>query len=100
MYEIYEKISYLKGLADGLEFEKNSGEGKLLVAMIDVMEEMIDAIDDNFEYCEDLEDYISFIDEDLSDVEDELFEYEYEDLFDEEDFCDCCGEFEEEEIEE
>ena len=31
-----EKAAYIKGLADGLDFDKNSAEGKLLAALIDL----------------------------------------------------------------
>ena len=83
-----EKVAYLKGLADGLNIDKASAEGKLFSAIIDVLDDL--ALD-----VEDLTDQIDAIDLDLSDLE----EYVYEE---DEDFCEGCegcdgyGDFEEE----
>lgn len=101
---LYQKVSYLRGLAEGLEIEEESKEGKLLLHIVDTLEEFADVIGEVAEDYEDLEEYVSYIDEDLSDVEDELYGfddeeddyYPYED-FDDEDFecvdfdCDCCN---------
>ena len=38
--EITEKVAYLKGLAEGMELDTNKKEGKLLAAMIDVLEDI------------------------------------------------------------
>jgi len=114
---LYQKVAYLKGLAEGMEIEEESKEGKLLIHIIDALEEFAHVITDMIENYEDLEEYVEYIDEDLSDVEDEIYgydefddEYDYYpfDNFDEEDLesvefdCDCCedeilDEFEEKE---
>lgn len=104
MEYLYQKVSYLRGLAEGLEIDEESKEGKLLLHIIDTLEDFADAMDETMENYEDLEEYVSYIDEDLSDVEDELYGfddeddfYPYED-FDDENFecidfdCDCCDE--------
>ncbi len=75
-----EKAIYLKGLADGLNFDRESAEGKLLVALIDLCSEMaedIESLEDDTQY---LNDYIEEIDEDLGEVEEYLYD----------DDCDCC----------
>ena len=82
---INEKAVYLKGLADGLSFDKDSAEGKLIAALIDLCSDMakkLEEVDDDVEY---LNDYIEEIDEDLGDVEEYLFG-------DDECDCDCCDE--------
>ena len=38
--EISEKVAYLKGLAEGLNLDTESKEGKLIVAIIDVLDDM------------------------------------------------------------
>ena len=38
--EISEKVAYLKGLAEGLNLDTDSKEGKLIAAIIDVLDEM------------------------------------------------------------
>ena len=81
---INEKAIYLKGLADGLNYDKESAEGKLIAALIDLcsaMAKKLDEVDEDIEY---LNDYIEEIDEDLGEVE----EYLYDDDCD----CDCCDE--------
>ena len=74
-----EKVAYLKGLADGLNIDKASAEGKLFSAIIDVLDDLALSM-------EDLTDQIDAVDEDLGDLE----EYVYED---DDDFCsgDCEG---------
>lgn len=36
---ISEKSAYIKGLADGLDYDKESAEGKLITALIDLVGE-------------------------------------------------------------
>lgn len=89
-----EKVAYLKGLCEGLNLDENTPEGKLLVNIIDVLDEMaaeVMAIDDT---QIELQNEIDEIDEDLAEVEDYLFydDEEYDD-FDIEDIdCPYCGE--------
>ena len=42
--DISKKVAYIKGLADGLELDKESKEGKIIAAMLDVLDEMADTI--------------------------------------------------------
>ena len=76
-----EKTAFLKGLAEGLDYDKNTKEGKLLAALIDLVDEMakeiadiqedIEEIDEDLDY---LNDYVEELDDDLQDVEDYLDE--------------------------
>ena len=75
-----EKAAYLKGLADGLDFDKTTAEGKLIAAMLELLDEMTDTIDAIGEDMDYLGDYIEEVDKDLGELE----EYCYEDD------CDCC----------
>ncbi len=88
---ITEKVAYLKGMADGMELDKESGkEAKLLKVVIDVLEEIGYAIEDLEEADELLHDGLDAVSEDLEDVESLLFDEDDED----EDDCDCdccCG---------
>lgn len=91
MEYLYEKVAYLRGLAEGLEIEEKSKEGKLMVHIIDALEDFADAISDLNEEQEELNEYVDFIDEDLADVEEEVFgefDDEYDDEFDDEDDID------------
>ena len=76
-----EKVAYLKGLAEGLNLDKDAKETKLFEAMFDILEEMALTVNELDEDLATVEEYVDCIDEDL----DELEEYIYED----DDFCDC-----------
>ena len=101
--EISEKVAYLKGLAEGLNLDTDSKEGKLIAAIIDVLDDMAEKfaeVDD--ELC-DVEDGLDAVSDDLSEVEESLYELEDEDedeWDDDEDEEDCfmttCPECEEE----
>lgn len=80
---ISEKVAYLKGLADGLELEKEtSKEGKLLAVVIEVLEEIGYSIEDMEEANEMLVEGLGAVSEDLEDVEEILFSSD-------DDECDC-----------
>ena len=71
--EISEKVAYLKGLAEGLNLDTDSKEGKLIAAIIDVLDDMAEKfaeVDD--EPC-DVEDGLDAVSDDLSDVEETLY---------------------------
>ncbi|SEF81884.1 hypothetical protein SAMN05660865_01096 [Caloramator fervidus] len=77
---VKERVSYLKGLADGLGINEDTKEGKLLIAIIDVLDEIAEEIDRIYGEQADLEEYVDAIDEDLTRLEDELYEDDdYED---------------------
>ncbi len=84
---VTEKVAYLKGLAEGLSLDENDKTQKILLAVIDVLDDMALTVADLDDLVDDLSDQIDAIDEDLSDVEDYL-----EDECDGD--CDCCGEYE------
>ena len=84
-----EKTAYIKGLADGLDFDKNSAEGKLIAALIDLTGELCEYVAELSDEMDELRDYAEELDQDLGEVE------EY--LMDECDCdCDCCDEDEDE----
>lgn len=73
MAEIKEKISYLMGLAAGLELNKDSKEGKIFDAVIDVLKNMADDMDQLVENQEDTEKYLEALDMDLGELEAEFY---------------------------
>ena len=81
--EISEKVAYLKGLAEGLALDTETKEGKLIAAIIDVLDEMSERFEDIDENLADLEDGLDAVSEDLSDVEETIYELD-EDEEDEE----------------
>ena len=83
---ITEKVAYLKGLMDGLDSDKTTKEGKIFVALADVLEDIALTVADN---C----DQIDAIDEDLENLEEFVYEGDFFDDEDDDDFCigDCDG---------
>ena len=79
--DICEKIAYIKGLAEGLGLDEATKEGKVLTAIIDLLEDITEEICDIEDGCDELMEQIDAVDEDLSALEDIIYE---------EDDCDCC----------
>ena len=87
---VSEKVAYLKGLADGLGIKDSTNEGKLMLAVIDVLEAMADDIEAVDAHAKDLSDSISDISEDMEYLEDLCIGDMDDD--DEEVSCPgCCG---------
>ena len=77
--EISEKVAYLKGLAEGLALDTESKEGKLIAAIIDVLDDMSGKFEDLEDELCDVEDGLDAVSDDLSDVEEALYEMDDED---------------------
>ena len=96
-----ERAAYLKGLAEGMELDAASKEGKIICAMIELLGDMADEIsamderiDTAFAYCEELDEDLGSVEEILLDDECDCCDCD-EDDFDEFDCdgdCDCCDE--------
>lgn len=81
MKDIKEKVSYLHGLADGLDLSRETKEGRVLLEVIDVLDHFADYVTDLEAAQLELEEYVENINEDLNDLED--------DVYGDEDECDC-----------
>ena len=88
---LYEKAAYLRGLADGVDLDKTTPEGKILAALLDLVSDIADEVEAINEDIVDLQDYVEEIDEDLADVEDFLDEECDGDC----ESCDCDGDCDE-----
>lgn len=87
---IVEKVSYLKGLADGLAIDtEKSKEGKLISVIIDILEEMGMSIEDLEDNATALGEELDAVSDDLADVEEVIFGDDDDD--DDDDDCCCCG---------
>ena len=92
-----EKVAYLKGLMEGMELNTESGEGKLLSVIADILADLSEDIEDIESDLYDLSEDVDAISDDLSDVEDLLRDDDWEE--DEEDgepqffevTCSACG---------
>lgn len=80
--DICEKIAYVKGLAEGLELDETTKEGKILSALIDLVGDITEEICDIEDACDDMSEQLDAVDEDLAAIED--------DFYGDDDDCDCC----------
>ncbi len=74
MGHVKEKVSYLQGLTKGLAVNDQSAEGKLLINIIDVLDDFAEEFESIADAHDDLEDYVETIDEDLTELEGEVYE--------------------------
>ena len=102
-----EKVAYLKGLAEGLGIKDSTNEGKLTLAIIDVLESMADDLEAVEAHAADLSASINDISEDMEYLEDmcigDLDEDDDDDYDDDDEGCSgcsgCCGGDDEQEYE-
>ena len=98
MNYLKERVAYLKGLAEGMQISDTTNEGKLLKAIIEVLDDVALAVDDIEEVQEELSEQIDNMDEDLADIERTVFDEDCEEEEDEDDEepgefnCPHCGE--------
>ena len=91
--EITEKVAYLKGLMEGMELDTEKKEGKLLSAIIDVLDDIALELEDMKDYADELGDGLDAVSDDLEDVEDVIFgedEDEEDEEFDEDEDDEDC----------
>ena len=103
---ISENAAYIKGLFEGYGIDANSGEGKIIGKMIDLLADMADKINALEAENKELREYVEELDHDLGEVEEDFYfddeDEDYEDD-DEDDYegddsayyeleCPSCGE--------
>lgn len=79
-----EKISYIKGLAEGLNLDESKPEVKVINAIVEFLDDMAYSVSDMEDLYDDLSAQVDEIDQDLADVESDIYDDE------EDDDCDCC----------
>ena len=84
MSKMSEKVAYLKGLAEGLGVNGDTEQGKLMLAMIDVLDAFAEECKNLDDKGEEREEYVEDIDNDVSDLEEALFSEEDDDEEDDE----------------
>ena len=94
---ISEKVSYLKGLIEGLGINDDTNEGKIYNSIIDILGDIASSIDNLEEETTDIVDLIDIIDEDLGMLEEEYYDIDDNDIIDFEDelyevICPSCEE--------
>lgn len=93
MITIKEKVSYLKGLAEGMKITEATNEGKLLLAILDVLEDISEDLGYYEDEQDDFEERLDKIEEDINYLEDEVYgDYDCDCDYDHDHECDCgCG---------
>ena len=71
--ELKEKVAYIKGLMEGMKFDTESDQGKLITAIVGVLDDMAAEVSDMGEDMDELCDAVDALSEDLEDVEDTLY---------------------------
>lgn len=77
MNDIRAQVAYIQGLAEGLDLDTGSPEGRVLSAMLDVLADIAEAQTDLAEYVEDVDYDLGALEETLygdEDEDDELVE--------------------------
>ena len=95
---ISEKSAYLKGLMDGLNLNTESGEGKMIAAIVDLLGDVTRTLTDVEETTIAISDELDEIEEDLDAIEDFILDEDedYEDDFEDDDFDDEDEDYEDE----
>lgn len=81
MANITDRAAYLRGLAEGMKLDREDNQQRLLLEMLDLMDEMAHQLADANAELAELQEYVEDIDTDLTDME--------EVLFGDDDDCDC-----------
>jgi len=83
MSNLSDRVSYLKGLAEGLKLDTEKNEGKLIEKILELLADVSSEIEALKEDHDDLSSYVEAIDNDLSDLEDAVLEDDDSDFSDE-----------------
>lgn len=77
--EITERVAYLKGLAEGLSLDTESKEGKIIAAMIEILDDIALELQDHQDQIIEISDGLDAVSDDLEDVEEIVYEDDEED---------------------
>ena len=98
MGTLKETASYLNGLTEGLELDESKKETKVILKLIEMVNELAERVEDLEDYVDELDEKVDEIDQDLGEVEEYVYDDEdYDDFdYDEDDdvyefSCDNCG---------
>lgn len=81
---ICEKVSYIKGLAEGMKLDESTNEGKLLLAILDALNDIAYQLEEVDADLNDMAEVVGDIEESVGDLEDAVYG--------DEDDCHCdCG---------
>jgi formylmethanofuran dehydrogenase subunit E len=96
---VTEKVAYLKGLVEGLGVDEGTKEGRIIKAIVEVLDDVALTVSDLEDGLSEISEQVDAIDEDLEDIEKDIYgdeDDEYDDDEDDADYyevtCPKCGE--------
>ena len=90
MSTLTDRTAYLRGLAEGMGIDKEKNENRLILELLNVVDEMAQKINELEGDLDDLDEYVESIDGDLGDMEEVLFGEDDDERADcEDEDCDC-----------
>jgi len=75
-----EQVSYIRGMADGLSMDPSTKEGKLILAMISLLNEVAEAVESNEDSIDELTESIEKLKDDVNCLESQVYGDEVDDL--------------------
>ena len=88
---ITEKVSYIKGLAEGLELDENKKEIKLISEIINVLDDIALTVTDLEEGFNDVSDQLDAVDENLYELQEDFYNPNLENELSCEVTCPTCN---------
>ena len=73
MSKLTDKVSYLKGLADGMKLNMDKDSNKLIIEILGALGEFAEEMQTMADAHDELNEYVESIDDDLADLEETLF---------------------------
>ncbi|MDD4850740.1 MAG: hypothetical protein PHO10_08575 [Gemmiger sp.] len=73
------KAAYIRGLMSGMEFDENSKNGKVITAMMDLLEEMASTVSEHDDALDQVYEELDTLDEDMDDLMADLYDISGED---------------------
>ncbi|MCL1831607.1 MAG: hypothetical protein FWG45_01695 [Oscillospiraceae bacterium] len=70
---ISEKVAYISGMAEGMKIDDSTNEGKLALALLDVLKDVAEELDMIDETLDDMADVVSELEEQLEELEEEIY---------------------------
>lgn len=89
---ITEKVAYIKGLVEGLKLDKNTTEGKVLLAVVELLDDLSTTVSGLENDYDEIVEQLDEVDEDLSVLEEDFYDYDEDDNVFYEVTCPTCNE--------
>jgi DNA-directed RNA polymerase subunit delta len=74
MSSVKSRIAYLRGLMDGLGIKDDSKESRVMIEIVNVLDEISEKVEAIEDSQSEFEDYLNSISEDLNDIEDDFYD--------------------------